>query len=341
MPPWHGRGKNQLRGTGKSLPDEVTGVDEARDQALTRLRELGLVPPLHGKPTAAQSANYDRVIQDITDYRLVAGMNTACQSGLVIPLVEHRTGHAPRTRLFRLSVTQDFDDVTPVGTTASRFIARLGISSRASQQISGRSKSVPVSAGVGLSNGPAEGQSGLAGRLGLKLSRNALGRSFSWTVGRRVNRVTLNESTAEIDLVRQGIRITVTEMTDHGDSEPLADVRGSMELPYDSSLARAEAPVFDTDPKPPHAEAVSRSIPVAVDAGEPADRLFAEVDAIRADTTGYLELHTALSSESLVSNPEWITSGRYELPMVVTPPPANPAQAVEPTGPCCRGNTRW
>jgi hypothetical protein len=328
MPPWHGRGENQLRGTGKSLPDEVTGVDEARDQALTRLRELGLVPPLHGKPTAAQEANYDRVIQDITDYRLVAGMNTACQSGLVIPLVEHRTGHAPRTRLFRLSVTQDFDDITPVGTTASRFIARLGISSRASQQTSGRSKSVPISAGVGLSNGPAEGQSGLAGRLGLKLSRSALGRSFSWTLGRRVNRVTLNESTAEVDLVRQGIRITVTEMTDHGDSEPLADVQGSMVLPYDSSLARAEAPVFAKDPKPPHTEAVSRSIPVAVDAGEPADRLFAEVDAIRADTTGYLELHTALSSESLVSNTEWITNGRYELPLVITPPPANPAQAV-------------
>ncbi|MEU4291931.1 hypothetical protein AB0E63_27205 [Kribbella sp. NPDC026596] len=328
MPPWHGRGPNQLRGTGKSLPDEVKGADEARDQALARFREMGLVPPLHGKPTAAQVANRDRVIQDITDYRLVAGMNTACQSGLVIPLVEHRTGHAPRTRLFRLSVTQDFDDITPVGTTASRFIARLGISSRASQQTSGRSKSVPLSAGVGVSNGPAEGQSGLAGRLGLKLSRSAIGRSFSWTLGRRVNRVTLNESTAEVDLVRQGIRITVTEMTDHGDSEPLADVQGSMVLPYDSSLARAEAPVFATDPKPPHAEAVSRSIPVAVDAGEPADRLFAEVDAIRADTTGYLQLHAALSSESLVSNTEWITNGRYELPLVITPPPANPAQAV-------------
>ncbi len=335
VPPWHGRGENQLRGSGKSLPDEVKGADEAREQALTQLSDMGLVPPLdakfrvrrNAKATAAQRANYDRVMQSITDYRLVAGMNTACQSGLVIPLVEYRAG-VPRTRLFRLSVTQDFDDVTPVGTSRSRFIARLGISSRASQQTSGRSKSVPISAGLGLSNGPAEGRPGLAGRLGLKLSRNAIGRSFSWTLGRRLNRVTLTESTDEVDSVRQGIRITFAEMTDHGDSEPLADVQGSMVLSYDRSLARAEAPVFATDPEPPHAEAVRRSIPVAVDAGTPADRLFAAVDAIRADTTGYLQLHDALSSESLASNTEWITNGRYELPLVITPPPTNPAQAV-------------
>ncbi|MFG1814093.1 hypothetical protein ACGFIF_10035 [Kribbella sp. NPDC049174] len=340
MPPWHGTGENQLRGPGKSLPEELEGVDDARQQALTSLSKMGLVPPLDAnfqprwdklpsdrRRRAGQLANYDRVMEDVTDYRIVAGMNTACQSGLVVPLVDHRTGHAPRTRLFRLSTTQDFDDVTPAGTTPWRFIARLGISSRASQQTSGRSKAVPISGGVGLGNGPAEGQSGLAGKLGLKLSRNAIGRSFNWSLGRRINRVTLNESTGEVDNLRQGIRITFAEMTDQGDSEPLADVRGSVVLPYDSSLTRAEAPVFAADPKPPHQDAVSRSIPVAVDAGNPADRLFKAVDAIRADTTGFLQLHTALSPESLVSNTEWL-NGRYELPLVITPAPANPAQAL-------------
>ncbi|WP_460662088.1 hypothetical protein [Kribbella swartbergensis] len=340
LPPWHGTGENQLRGPGKSLPEDLQGVDEARKQALTSLSTMGLVPPLDAnlqpqwdklpsdlRRRNGQLANYDRVIQDITDYRIAAGMNTACQSGLVVPLVDHRTGHAPRTRLFRLSTTQDFDDVEPAGTTPWRFIARLGISSRASQQTSGRSKSVPISGGLGLTNGPAEGQPGLAGRLGLKLSRNAIGRSFNWSLGRRINRVTLNESTGEIDKLRQGIRITFTEMTDQGDSEPLADVRGSVVLPYDSSLARAETPVFEADPKPPSREAVSRSIPVAVDAGNPADRLFTAVEAIRADTTAFLQLHTALSPETLVSNTEWL-SGRYELPLVITPAPANPARAV-------------
>ncbi len=271
LPPWHGTGENQLRGPGKSLPEELEGIDEARQQVLTNLSTMGLVPPLDAnfqprwdnlpvdpdplrrawqqRRRDGQRANYDRVIQDVTDYRIAAGMNTACQSGLVVPLVDHRAGHAPRTRLFRLSTTQDFDDVTPAGTTPWRFIARLGISSRASQQTSGRSKSVPVSGGLGLRNGPAEGQQGLAGRLGLKLSRSAVGRSFNWTLGRRVNRVTLNESTGEVDNLRQGIRITFTEMTDQGDSEPLADVRGSVVLPYDSSLTRAEAPVFEADPK--------------------------------------------------------------------------------------------
>ncbi|TCO28251.1 hypothetical protein EV652_106236 [Kribbella steppae] len=348
LPPWHGTGENQLRGPGKSLPEELEGADEARQQALTNLSKMGLVPPLDAdfqprwddklppdplrragelRRRAGQLANYDRVIQDVTDYRIVAGMNTACQSGLVVPLVDHRAGHAPKTRLFRLSTTQDFDDVTPAGTTPWRFIARLGISSRASQQTSGRSKSVPVSGGLGLSNGPGEGQQGLAGRLGLKLSRSAIGRSFNWSLGRRINRVTLNESTGEVDNLKQGIRITFAEMTDQGDSEPLADVRGSVVLPYDSSLTRAEAPVFEADPKTPHPDAVSQSIPVAVDAGDPADRLFKAVDAIRADTTGFLQLHTALSPESLVSNTEWL-SGRYELPLVITPAPGSPAQAL-------------
>ncbi|WP_433157544.1 hypothetical protein [Kribbella sp. CA-247076] len=352
LPPWHGPGEHQLRGPGKSLPEELEGVDEARRQALTKLSTMGLVPPLDKKTLQPlpddpetrpidrvrrdeqrrtriwQRANYDRVIQDITDYRVAAGMNTACQSGLVIPLVERRTGHTPRTRLFRLSTTQDFDDVKPAGTTPWRFIARLGISSRASQQTSGRSKAVPLSGGLGLSNGPAPGQSGLAGRLGLKLSRNAIGRSFAASIGRRINRVTLNESTGEVDNLRQGIRITFSEMTGEDDPELLADVHGSVVLPYDSSLARAEQPVYAADPKPPHRDAVSRSIPVAVDAGNPADELFKHVDAIRADTTAYLQLHTALSPESLVSNTEWL-DGRYELPLVITPPPANPAQALE------------
>ncbi|TDD26118.1 hypothetical protein E1218_13635 [Kribbella turkmenica] len=341
LPPFHGTGENQLRGPGKSLPEQLEGVDEARQQALTSLSRMGLVPPLDAdyrprwdelpsdpRRRAGQLANFDRVMQDITDYRIAAGMNSACQSGLVVPLVDHRTGHAPRTRLFRLSTTQDFDDVQPAGTTWSRVIARLGISSHGSQQTGGRSKSVPWSAGAGLSNGPGEGLQGLAGKLGIKGSRNALGRAFNWSIGRRINRVTLNENTGEVDNLRQGIRITFGEMTGEDNPELLADVRGSVVLPYDSSLARAEEPVYAADPKKPHRDAVSRSIPVAVDAGDPADELFRQVDAIRADTVAYLQLDTALSPESLVSNTEWL-EGRYELPLVITPPPANPAQALE------------
>ncbi len=340
LPPWHGTGENQLRGTGKALPDGLTGVDEARQQALTGLRKLGLVPPLDRnfqprederlseRERAAQQRNYDRVMETFTDYRIVSAMNTACQSGLLIHLVDH-SGRTPRDRLFRLKLTQDFDDVKAAGSNPSRTITRLGISSRAIQAVLGRSRSVPVSGGAGIGDGPAKGQPGLIGRLGLKLSRNALARSFSQAVGSRINRVTLHESSAPVDNLDQNVQITFTEITPDGDSEPLADVIGTVSVAYDSTLAQAEQPVVEADPDPPHPEAVSRSIPVAMDAGNPGDRLYSAVEAIRADTVGFAELYTALTPDAMLSNTEWITSGRYELPMVITPAPANPAQALE------------
>jgi hypothetical protein len=344
LPPFHGTGPNQMRGTGKALPDELEGVDEARQQALTRLSEMGLVPPLdkNFKPVepvggvrpsdrrrAGQKANYDRVMEDFSDFNIVGGMNSACQAGLLITLVDHRLGHAPQRRNFRLSVTQDFDDVRPAGTSTSKFITRLAISSRALQRFVGRSSSVPVSAGVGLTNGPEEGQAGWAARIGAKLSRNALIRNFSETVGGRVSRVLLHESTNSTDDLRQGVRITLTEVTPDGDSEPLADVRGSMKVTYDSTLTRAEQPVFEADPTPPHPEAVKASKAVAMDAGNPADRLCSAVPAFRADSTAYMMLHSALSPEIMLSNTEWLTERRYEVPLAVTPAPANPAQAFE------------
>lgn len=341
LPPWNGDGQNQLRGPGKALSHDLKGATEAREQALTELSKLGLVPPLDKKfkprmdalPSdprrrAGQLWNYDRVMHHINEPRIEAGINQACQAGLPVMLVDQRTGHAPRYRPFRLSVRQDFGDVTGRGTNPAENVVRLGIASDATGRTSGQSKSVPVSGRVGVSDGPPAGVQGWAGRLGLKLSRNAIGRSFGWTVGRRVNRVTLNESTAPVDKLRQGLRITFTEVTDKGDSEPLADVPGSVLLTYDSALTRAEAPVFEQQPKTPHPEAVRRAIPVAVDAGEPADRLFAEVSAIRADSTAYLQLHTLLSPDSLVAHTDWM-NGNYELPMVVVPAPANPAQALE------------
>ncbi|WP_328521289.1 hypothetical protein [Kribbella sp. NBC_00359] len=341
LPPWLGRGENQLRGPGKALPQNLRGAEETQRQALLKLSAMGLVPPLDSRlkprrdkmPTdplrrASQLANYDRITQQITAPRIEAGMNQACQGGLIVVLDDHRTGRAPHYRNFRLSVTQDFDDVQGRGTSTTENIVRLGISSRATGRTSGRSKAVPISGGVGAKAGPAPGVRGWAGRLGIKLSRSALGRSFSWTVGRRVQRVTLNESSAETDRLRQGARITFAEVTDKGDSEPLADVRGSFEVEYDSALSRAEAPVFEADPKAPSALAVRQAIPVAVDAGNPADRIFSAVSAIRADSSAFQQLHTFLSPDSLVANRDWM-SGSYELPMVVIPAPANPAQALE------------
>ncbi|TDO44458.1 hypothetical protein EV651_1341 [Kribbella sp. VKM Ac-2571] len=340
LPPWHGTGENQLRGPGKSLVQDLEGAEDAQRQALTALSTMGLVPPLDDdyqpridalpsdqRLRAGQLANYDRIIQQINAPRIEAGINQACQGGLIVELIDQRTGHAPRYHPFRLAVTQDFDDVEPLGTSTDDYVVRLGIASDATQRMSGRSTSVPLSVGVGVDDLP-KGIARWVGKLGARLSRTAVARNFGWSAGRRVNRVTLHESTGPVDKLRQGIRITFAKVTDKGDSELLADVTGRMTLAYDSALTRAEAPVFEAQPKKPHTAAIDRSMLVAVDAGNPADRIFAAVPEIRSDTSALLQLHTLLAPDSLVAHPDW-RNGSYQLPMVITPPPANPAQALQ------------
>jgi hypothetical protein len=347
LPPMLGNGENQLRGPGKALTQDFDGADETLKQSLTNLSEKGLVPPLDAKfqplkvalPSdphdadrlrrlrAWQLENYDRVVHHISAPRIEAGINQACQGGLPVVLID-RTGHVPRYRMFRLAVKQDFNDVEGRGTSSTDTVVRLGIASDATGRSSGRSKSVPVSVGAGISNGPAAGIRGWAGRLRVRLSRTAIGRNFSSTVGQRVQPVTLNESTAPVDKLRQGLRITFTEVTEHGDSAPLADVKGSMVLVIDSALTRAAPPVFEAQPKAPDPAAINQAMPVAVDAGNPADRLYTAVSAIRADSSAYLQLHALLAPDSLVAHREWM-NGEYELPLVITPAPATLAAAVE------------
>ncbi|GAA1672523.1 hypothetical protein GCM10009745_14090 [Kribbella yunnanensis] len=340
VPPWLGAGPNQLRGPGKALAENLQGAEQAQREALTKLSEMGLVPPLDAKHKprwdalpkdplrrAGQLANYQRIIDNVDDHRIQAGINQACQGGLPVTLVDQSTGRAPHYRHFRLGVVQDFDDQTGRGTTSARNVVRLGITSDATSRSTTRSTALPLSAGAAVGDGPDEGQSGLTSRFGAKLNRNAVGRSITTASGRRVNRVVLAESTEPLDKIEQGVRITFAERTDRGLEKPIADVPGSVDLYYEQSLTRAEAPVIEAQPKAPHANAVRASIAVAVDAANPADQIFTEVAAFRADSSAVAQLHAAFSSDSLVANPDWM-NGNLEVPMVITPPPANPAEAI-------------
>lgn len=340
MPPWMGRGENQLRGAGKALPQNLIGADDARHDALVKLSEMGLVPRLddHGQlipgqpATTAQLTNYQRVMQQISAPRLEAGIDQACQGGLIVMLEDHGFAGTPRWRPFRLSVTQDHDETTGafkaegLGTSTNENLVLLGISSSGTALTTTRSKSVPLSAGVDATIGPPRGIRGWMGRLGVKFSRNALGRTYSWMAGRRVSRVTLTDSTEPLDRFKQDIRIKFAEITDHGD-ETLADVRGSMELAYENSLARAGTPVFERTPKAPDQLAVEQAFPVAVDAGNAADALVAAIPAIRSDSTALPALHAALAPTSLVANRDWM-NGSYRLPFIVVQAPGNPLHAL-------------
>ncbi|MFD7159920.1 hypothetical protein ACFV9C_35360 [Kribbella sp. NPDC059898] len=335
-PPWMGYGPDQLRGVGKALPQNVRGAPQLQAQAIRGLRKLGLVPP-HGKtgPDDLQNRNYQRVVESIDAARLGADMNEACQGGVIVMLEDRGLAGTPKWRPFRLTVTQDHDETTGelrnagAGVSENENVVLLGISSRATGRTSGRSKALPLSAGIGGTRGPATGISGLMGRLGLNFTRTARGRNFGFNAGRRVNRVTLSESTEPLDRLAQGITMKFAEITDDGDATPLAEVRGSMQVAYDSSMSRADRTTAEaTDPKPPHDDAVQQAIPVAVDAGNIADELHKAIPAFRADSTALASLHKALSPASLVANREWL-NGEYKLPFSVVRAPGNPAQMVQ------------
>ena len=164
LPPWLGRGPNQLRGPGKALPQNLQGAEETQRQALLKLSAMGLVPPLDSRlkprrdklptdPLRRASQLRELRPDHPADQRApdrgrdepgVPGRPDRGRSTTTAPAA-HRT-----TAPFRLSVTQDFDDVQGRGTTTSENIVRLGISSRATGRTSGRSKSVPISGGVGV-----------------------------------------------------------------------------------------------------------------------------------------------------------------------------------------------
>ncbi|GAA2832118.1 hypothetical protein GCM10010522_57980 [Kribbella solani] len=339
-PPWMGRGENKIRGVGKALAQNVTGADEARNDALAKLRDLGLVPRIdeHGRPvgnaTRAQHANYERVLTNINAPRLEAGIDQACQGGLIVMLEDTGFAGTPRWRPFRLTVTQDHDEATGafqtegLGTSTNENIVKLAISSQATGRSITRSKSVPLSAGVGGSHGPDTGVRGWIGKLGVKFSKTAVGRVMSWSADDRINQAPLTESAEPLDRVREGIRIKFAEITDQGDAEPLANVRGTMDVAYEASLARAAEPVFEQNPAKPNELAVQEALPVAIDAGNIADEICAAIPAIRSDSTALPALHAALAPTSLVANREWM-NGSYRLPFVVTQAPGNPVHAFK------------
>ncbi|MFF0341134.1 hypothetical protein [Kribbella sp. NPDC004875] len=330
-PPWMGNGKYQLRGTGRGMPQNLQGAEETRDQALAGLRELGLVPRPGERSTPWQRANWERIQQQINAPRMEAGFNQAAQGGLIVVLEDRGLAGAPRWRPFRLSATPDYDersesyDVEDLGTSTSESAVLLGISSRATQRTIGRSKSLPLSAGVEAKHGPEKGVRGWMAKVAVKFSRNAAGRSTTYTAGERLNRVGLGESTEPIHHLRKKVRFTFAEITNRGDGPLLADVRGSVDVGYPSSLTTAAAPVFEKNPKPPHPSAVEQAVPFAVDAGNAADELCAAIPAIRADSTA--ALHEALSPNSLMANREWM-NGSYRLPFTVVQAPGNPLHAL-------------
>jgi hypothetical protein len=335
LPPLYGRGSDQQRGIGRADPGQLHGDDALLGQTLTSLSARGLVPPLRGTKIrwdalpedrllrASQLKNYDTVQKTVAKHRILAGLNQVCITGTPFRLEEHRQGHPPKIHPFLLAGEQDFDDVTYLGSTTTKSHVGLVIDSSSTQRTTGRSSSVSLSAGAGLSDGPQSGLRGLISKFGLT-GRRAKGRNVGTSDGLRVNDVGIFEQTGATDHFRQKIRFTVIDQMDP--TKPLADVDGSVVLSYDSSLVDAERPAIEPSAEPPHPD-VLQGMPVGLDAGNPADRIADSVPAFGKNTVAYLQLHDLLSPEALRSNRRWM-NGDYELPLSITPAATNPLEAL-------------
>ncbi|MDX6291942.1 MAG: hypothetical protein QOH50_1017 [Kribbellaceae bacterium] len=341
-PTWQGNGTNQMRGAGPALVQRVTGADAALDATAKELSRQKLLPPLdaNGRPMldalprdpllrASQLQNFERLSQHISALRLETGYDQAAQGGLPLALVDHRTGHAPQYRTFRIGLHQKFGEATCRGVTTSEAVVNLDIASRTSGRSGGRSKRLPWSVSLGLSNKPGKDQAGQTPEGALSYGRASLGRLFSWASGGTVNQVTLVESTAPVAVFDVPHRLVVTEVTAAGDSAPLVEVDGSASVLIDSDLVAKPS----TPPATPYQgltdEAILKQSKILhLDVGDPLSRIRTALPAAtQPDSAAYHHLAAFLNPRNLIAHPEWRTSG-YRTRVAISPAPSSPAQAL-------------
>ena len=262
--------------------------------------------------------------------------------GRPVVLLEDTAPARRTTGLFRLSVTQDYDDSPAAGRHQHERDHRP-----ARHQLPRHRDLRPVEVGadLGRCRRPATARrrrSGLVGKLGVKFSRTAIGRTFSWTLGPpgqpgHPEREHGPRSTCSV----RASGSPFAEMTDHGDAEPLADVRGSMVVAYDSSLAGPRRRCSPRTRSAPHAEAVSRSIPVAVDAGDSRPtRLFRRSMPSAPTPPATRSCTTPCRRTAWSPTRSGSPAARYELPWS-SRRRRRTRRRPWPTGRSCRRSTRW
>jgi hypothetical protein len=301
---------------------EFEGADPALRALLEHLVAQEMIPPLdEGQPllhrltdeddelVASQLANLAHVRQQLTKHRLETGYDNAPQTGLLFELTKHRSGLLPEVHSYRIGVEQHFDRATVLGVSTSDMVVNgdMGINSTA--RLGGRSKSLPWSAKLGLSNRPGEGQAGSTPEVGARYGRNALGRYFGWASGSSAYRMSITETQGPVAVFDIPHTITVTEVTADGRTERLAVQEGSAEVGFDRD--------FCDSGRPPALSIAGRLDPDLlqtatihhVDARDPAGRLTAAVPELgRGDGAALHHVTGFLGVRNLVTRPELLTS---------------------------------
>jgi hypothetical protein len=346
LPIWMGNGPGQLRGAGPAMIRDLTGADEALHGFLTHLSEEGLIPPLddHGRPlpsalvdqdpalAVSQAENWERACQQIAKHRLETGYDHAAQDRLTFQLTEHRTGHQPRVRSFRIALEQHFDRTTPIGVADNDMVVNVDIGVSTSGRTSSRSQSVPWSARLGLSNGPAAGDAGATPKLGASVGRTSRGRSLGSSSTRGAYRMTVAESGSQVAVFDVPHTITVSEVTSDGTSVPVASSEGSARVWLDNDFCHgAEQPAVAV-PGRVDAKLLQTATVHHVDARDPIARLTDAVPSLgREDSSALHHLSGFLAPRNLVSRPELLTT-EYRTSLAVGSVPSDPLEAIRQRG---------
>ncbi|MFF0341131.1 hypothetical protein [Kribbella sp. NPDC004875] len=346
LPPWLGNGPGQLRGAGPAMIRELTGADEALRGFLAHLQNEDLLPPLdeNGHPLPAELAgldpalqlsrteNWERARQQIAKHRLETGYDHAAQDRLTFQLTEHRTGHPPRVRSFQISIEQHFDRATPIGLADNDMVVNVDIGVSTSGRSTTRTRSLPWSARLGLTNAPADGRSGATPKLGVSLGRSSRGRSLGGSTTRSAYRMTVAESGSRVAVFDVPHTIRISEILSDGSTVPVAESEGSARVWLDSEFCGPAEPAELSVPGRVDPGLLQTATIQHADARNPIKRLTDAVPSLgRGDSAALHHLSGFLAPRNLISRPELLTT-EYRTALVVTPAPSTPLEAVRQRG---------
>ncbi|NUR96737.1 MAG: hypothetical protein HOV67_15945, partial [Kribbellaceae bacterium] len=342
LPGWLGTGPGRLRGAGPAMIRNLSGTDDVRAGFLEHLAQQSMIPPLgpNGVPDPAaltgldpavqlsRSENWEHAVQQLARRRLETGYDHAAQDGLTFRMTEHRTGQEPRVRSYRISIQQHFDRVRPIGLAGDDMVVNVDIGVSSSGRTGGRSRSLPWSARLGVTDAPAEGRAGILPQLGAFFGRTSLGRSAGWSSNRSAYRMTVSESSAQVAVFEVPHTITISEITADGTEVPVVSSEGSAEIWMDSEFCNstdgASLSVADrVDPNLLHTATIQH-----VDARNPIKQLVAAVPELgHGDGAALHHLSAFLAPRNLISRPELLTT-EYSTGLAIGPGPSEPLDAM-------------
>ncbi|WP_327634411.1 hypothetical protein OHB24_31075 [Kribbella sp. NBC_00482] len=343
LPPWLGNGPGQLRGAGPAMIRELSGADDALRGFLTHLSEQGMIPPLdeQGRPLPAalagqdpalvlsQVENWERACQQIAKHRLETGYDHAAQDRLLFQLTEHRTGHPPRVRSFKIALEQHFDRVTPIGVADNDMVVNVDIGVSTSGRSGSRAQSLPWSARLGLSNAPAAGEAGTTPTAGASVGRTSRGRSVGWSSTRGAYRMTVAESGSTVAVFDVPHTITVSEVTSDGTAVPVASSEGSAQVWLDSEFCSGQQPTVAV-PGRVESKLLQTAAVHHIDARNPIARLTAAVPGLE-DSPALHQLSGYLAPRNFIARPELLTT-EYRTSVAVGSEPSDSLEAIRQRG---------